>query len=283
LRLLPKLRQDGFNYLALEALDPTPDDLTQRGFPLESSGTYTKEPVFGELIRSAIELGFKVVPYEHSSAQGFSPEKREAAQAENLLKIIRSDPDARIVIHAGHDHIYKTGRIGDSPTMAQKLMKAIPADRMLMIDQTQMIAANASTSTAYESALAKWSGSGPFVVRSADGQFYSAEPDRYDISVFFAPDTLAKGRPAWLDLNGIRSSRVVSSSVCDGAFPCLVEVHYNAEMDNAVAADRYVFTAPSQETFMYTRRRGVVFSVTDKNGTRSIAEPASLSPYKLPF
>ncbi len=283
LQLLPLLREQGFNILALEGLDPTPDDLTERGYPLETSGPYIREPVFGELIRTAIELGFKVVPYEASSAQGLTPEKREQAQFENLSKVILADPSARVVVHAGYGHIFKTGRIEGAPTMMQRLLKHIPAASVLIIDQTDMVPGNAAVADVYASAMARAAGNDPFVLRRTDATFYATEPDRFDITVVFPPTKLSAGRPTWLALNGTRSPHPVNSSVCDRAFPCLVEAHYSTEPEHAVAADRFLFSASGQEVFMYTRRRPVTFSVTDQFGTRVMAEPASLAPYQLPY
>jgi hypothetical protein len=48
-------------------------------------------------------------------------------------------------------------------------------------------------------------------------------------------------RPNWLALDGRRRPLAISHRLCAGTFPCLVEVHYADEPDDAVAADRYVF------------------------------------------
>ena len=68
LELLPRLRKLGFTYLAIEALGDDPG-LVQRGYPLRSSGTeYLQEPLYGEIVREAIRLGFVLVPYDYDSA-----------------------------------------------------------------------------------------------------------------------------------------------------------------------------------------------------------------------
>jgi len=282
LQMLPLLREKGFTYLALEALDPTPDDLNERGFPFETSGTYTEEPVFAELVRTAIELGFKVVPYEASSAQGLAPAKREQAQFENLLKILDADPTSKMVIHAGYAHIFRAGGIGGAPTMMERLVKKISPESVLVIDQTEMIEGIPSTQSVYERAVAMAPGNNPFLVQASDGKFYASQADRFDISVVFPPEQIASDRPSWLDLNGLRSPRPVSSGVCEHAFPCLVEAHYSVELEHSVAADRYLFAAPSQDVFLYTRRRPVSFTVTTNSGTRMIETPKT-STYELPF
>lgn len=97
--LLPALHQQGFRYLALEALG---DDagLQRRGYPTLSSGFYLREPQLANLVRDALSLGFTVIPYDAMSAD------REHDQAQNLLRRSRGqDPQAKVVALAGFGHI----------------------------------------------------------------------------------------------------------------------------------------------------------------------------------
>lgn len=133
--LLPALYQQGFRYLALEALNT--DDSTgvrQRGYPVASSGFYTNEPHFGNLIRQARQLGFRVVGYDAMSSE------RERDQARNLLAVsVGTDPKARMVVLAGHSHISEQGE-GRNKPMAQWLHELSGIDP-LTIEQTQLVTA----------------------------------------------------------------------------------------------------------------------------------------------
>ena len=53
LALLPKLRAEGYDHVAIEALDPADTALASRGYPTEKSGYYTQEPLYGEIVREA--------------------------------------------------------------------------------------------------------------------------------------------------------------------------------------------------------------------------------------
>lgn len=130
-RLLPALYQQGFRYLAIEALNPADSaGLRQRGYPLTTSGYYTNEPHFGNLLRQARHLGFRLVAYESEAAD------REQGQARNLLAAtLARQPTARVVVLAGHGHINEAG-ISSSPSMAQWLRK-LSGLNPLTIDQTQ--------------------------------------------------------------------------------------------------------------------------------------------------
>lgn len=97
--LLPDLYQQGFRYLALEALRG--DTLVQKwGYPTLSSGFYLREPHLANLVREAVALGFTVVSYDALSAT------REQDQAQNIVRrTLQQDPHAKVVVLAGIGHI----------------------------------------------------------------------------------------------------------------------------------------------------------------------------------
>lgn len=101
--LLQNLYNLGYRYLALEALTENPDFIMQRGYAIHSSGFYTKDPQMSNMIRTAIKLGFKLIKYD-----SFDDTNREYAQAQNIYEqVLRENPSAKIIIHAGGDHINK--------------------------------------------------------------------------------------------------------------------------------------------------------------------------------
>jgi hypothetical protein len=90
LALLPRLRALGFEYFAAEALLDNDASLMSRGYPTEASGSeYLREPSYGEIVRTAIKLSFKVVSYAVDSR---STQERETGQAENLYRKIFAKP-----------------------------------------------------------------------------------------------------------------------------------------------------------------------------------------------
>jgi len=117
-QLLDSLYASGFRYLGLEALNMSPFDstkviefdtlLNERGYPYASSftGTYTKEPQFGNLIRAAIRKGFHVFGYEVTSFQRRQM-PRDSAQALNVQRILLNDPDAKILLFCGYSHLFE--------------------------------------------------------------------------------------------------------------------------------------------------------------------------------
>ncbi|QHI35356.1 hypothetical protein IMCC3317_07020 [Kordia antarctica] len=101
LKMLTTLKENGFNYLAIEAIDKSKNSFFENSnFPLKSSGYYSREPYFGLFIREALKQGFKIVGYDD-----FTTENREKTQALNIKDILDKDSNAKIVVYAGIDHI----------------------------------------------------------------------------------------------------------------------------------------------------------------------------------
>lgn len=136
--LLPVLRKAGFKYFAVEALTKDMGPLLATGYPTKASGSeYIQEPIYGDILREAVRLGFILVPYEADSSD---PGVRDSEQARNIFrKTFAQDPDARVFVHAGYAHIDKTvGRLGDSVRPMAMELAALSGYSPLSIDQSDV-------------------------------------------------------------------------------------------------------------------------------------------------
>jgi hypothetical protein len=103
-KLLNTLKANNFKYLAIEAVERSQvNSLNERLFPIKKTGFYVQEPYFALLIREAIEQGFKIIGYDD-----FDVENREKEQALNIKKVLKEDPEAKIFVYAGIDHILES-------------------------------------------------------------------------------------------------------------------------------------------------------------------------------
>ncbi|MDN3595244.1 hypothetical protein [Zunongwangia endophytica] len=134
--LLQRLKNQGYNYLALESLSSAfqASKINQsRPYPTLSSGYYIQEAYFAHLIRKAVSLGYKIISYENTD----NAINREVGQAQNLFNYIKQDSKAKILVHAGIDHIL------EEPTKNGKWMatvfKEISGIDPLTINQVEMI------------------------------------------------------------------------------------------------------------------------------------------------
>lgn len=282
LALLPRMRALGFDYFAAEALSDRDTGLMARGYPITTSGTeYLHEPSYGDIVRMAIKLGFKIVPYDvdHGKTQ-----EREIGQANNLYrKVFAKDPAARLFVHAGYAHIDKAkGRLGPARPMAMELQQ-LTGIEPLSIDQTQFREQIPSEPDGYLELVRDFSPKGPTVlINRTTGKPWSAQPDEYDLNVILPPaagrgaiesgytqpstivqDTVRNlsmlahyvntQRPEWLTLDNQRVPYEINSRLCKVTVPCVVDAHYIDESDDATAADRYPFMQNDTTSRLYLR------------------------------
>jgi hypothetical protein len=283
LALLPRLRELGFTYFAAEALGENDSELMQRGYPIKTSGTeYLQEPLYGEIVREAIRLGFILVPYDSSD---IDPRTRDVAQAETLFrKVFAKDPKARLFVHAGYAHIDKaSGRLGSIEPMAAQLAKLTGFDP-LSIDQTQFLeSGTADVSDEYHALIQQFpTQSAEVLISRLTGKPWSALPKLYGLNVILPialnvnifgdglkttfsgndPTRFAMGslvvlndlqRPKWLTLDGQRDPFLIDTGLCRAQIPCEISARYVGESDDATAADRYTFTEPYASSKLYLR------------------------------
>jgi hypothetical protein len=253
--LLPKLRELGFDYFAAETLYDTDRELMRRGYPTAKSGFYVDEPLYGEMIRTALKLGYTVLAYDVEQAG--TGDARERAGAERLYReVFRRDPHARLVVNAGFAHVQKSGPYLGGRSMGEFFAEISGIDP-LTVEQTMLIAHPQPDQDHpyYRQIVEALRPRRPLAFVDARGTGWTLKPGKYDLSVLFPPTETVKQRPDWLTLGGLRRPYPVGSELCRNQFPCLVEARYADEGDDAVAADRVVLNvvdpnAPAQQRIL---------------------------------
>ncbi|MGH9848743.1 MAG: hypothetical protein ACREBD_02690 [Blastocatellia bacterium] len=249
--LLKRLRRQGFTHFAAETLYAADTQLNERGYPTAQTGFYTAEPVHGELIRSALRLGYRVVPYEAEAVT--NADERERGQARNLIeRILKSDQQARILIHAGYAHIDEKGadRVG-AVTMAQRFKEATGIDPFT-IDQTEMTEHSAPDyeHPLYRHVQSQRLVSQPMVFRNAQGRLWALETGRHDVTLFHPRSRYTDGRPDWLRLGGDRKPYRLPKQVCGAAARCLVRARALGEAADAIPIDQLEISANRQASLL---------------------------------
>jgi hypothetical protein len=136
--LLKPLWDRGYRYLALETLSDYDSLLLQRGYPINNTGYYTKESAFGNLVREAIQIGYRLIPYEFGSDNG---NLRDSIQALNIVtRTIQKDSIGKVLVHAGYGHIFESGDRLTKPMGFQ--LKRLVKSEILTIDQETMTELN---------------------------------------------------------------------------------------------------------------------------------------------
>lgn len=280
LALLPRLRALGFQYFAVEALSAKDTDLMRRGYVIDTSGSeYVLEPLYGEIVRQAIKLGYIIVAYDPEDA---SNPDRDTAQARTLYeKVLAKDPQAKLFVHAGYSHIDKTaGNLGGKIQPMAMQLKRLTGIDPLCVDQVQFrdVAVGGLDFGFYNTVASKFSQSEPCVLRSqGDGTIWSSDPLQHDVTIVIPPaaerdldvngvmrnDVLRREvvlprmpfdvskRPPWLTLGNRRVPYRINTDLCGGQIPCVIDAHYPNEPDNATPADRYTFLRNRSHNDLY--------------------------------
>lgn len=238
--LLQALYDKGFRYFAFE--DFTPDDkiaktktdneLNSRKYALKSTGYYIAEPQYGNLVREAIRLGFKIVPYEHYASDLTDPIERlfgrERGQAKNIAAIIKENPNAKVVVHCGYGHLNETFNEDGVGQMGGYLKNEFKLDP-LTIDQENLLEENFNP---YSNVF---SVKEPSVFINSQNAFFSNSYSNVqgkfnvDISVVFPKTKYINGRPNWLMYPKNRKYFFVKSKDLKIAFPVMILAYHKGE------------------------------------------------------
>jgi hypothetical protein len=306
LELLPRLRALGFRYFAAEALSEKDPDLVQRGYATDQSGTeYLMEPLYGEIIRQAIKLGYIIVPYDPETA---AVDNRDLQQARTLYeKIFAKDPQAKLFVHAGYSHIDKApGNLGEGVQPMAMQLKRLSGYDPLCVDQMQFrdVAVGGLDFGFYSTVAVRFKPQEPIVLRNRQtNAVWSSDPRRHDVTVILPPaaerDLDVNGimktdvflrkvvlphtpfdldeRPQWLTLSDKRAAFRIDLDLCAGQLPCVINAYYPNEPDNAVPADRYTFTHFRSHNVLYLypgRYRLRAWSATGTTSQQDIEVPS---------
>ncbi|HEU4884905.1 MAG TPA: hypothetical protein VFT45_21785 [Longimicrobium sp.] len=283
LQLLRGLYDLGYRYLAVEALSSRSGDaLAANRYPVLSTGMYTREPVFGQLLREALRMGYTLVPYDTYPA-GCRPTAddpnrcnslRDSMAAENIhARTFAIDPGARVLVHAGYSHVVKVPRPGGTQWLASWLERRGLAP--LSIDQTEMRerGAPALEPRPYRRAEERGWLAEPVVLRDGEGWYRSTAEGfgSVDFQVFTPRTRTVQGRPDWLFSRAGRTPIPLDAAIADavsrGEGPYLVQAFLADESDDAVPVDQFVVAGgvlpvlaliPGRYRIVAANRAGVV-------------------------
>ena len=198
--LLKELYNQGYRNLAIETLsinDEYEDKLLNvRKYPLVNSGTYSREPQFGNFIREALKFGYNVFPYDIAYAKGMSmsSKEREIGAAKT---IISNKGKGKTLIFCGFDHVLE-GHIGGAfeYALAERIKQFSGIDP-LTINQTQF---DQKSNPSFEHPwFSKWNITDPKVLMHNEKPFkiknYST--GYCDIAIIHPRTTYIKNRPSF--------------------------------------------------------------------------------------
>jgi hypothetical protein len=253
--LLDVLYNRGYRYLAMEMLNPMLDqELSKLTY---KTGHYATEPVAGELIRQALDLGFKLVAYEDPQSQQHTPTERDSIQAVNIAKILKQDPDAKIFVYASYGHIAEKSTTPEFIPMGMAFKRITGIDP-LTIDQTDMTEESnfAFGKAFYDAYILKFPVTTPSIPLENDEPVNVTGTTLYDLTIIHPKTTYAYARPNWLTLGNRRQPVTVKTKNND---IFLVQAYYQFESfgtkpGQVVPADQTYFPYGNGTYTLYLRR-----------------------------
>ncbi|RXR07295.1 hypothetical protein [Pseudoxanthomonas composti] len=244
--LLPLLRGEGFTDYAAEALSEHAEKIGPRGYAEHDDGLYSREAVFGQVLSTAAQLGFRIQNYEYQGKQR-TQQDRETGQARNLARLLRERPDARFIVHAGYSHAIERALPNYTPMAAE--LKRLTGLDPLTVDQTFLRPLRPATDeeAIYRQLLERLPGdtATASVFVSEDGAVWSYQPDGFDVTVVLPDPPALHGRPGWLWQPALKRHHApVDRKLCANTWPCAVISRRANRPENAVAADGVVLREP---------------------------------------
>ena len=253
LLLAKALRKAGFDYLAVEtfALPWGIAGPVKFKYPTLETGHYSTEPVFGDFLRQANNMGYKMVAYEISMLQRSKKPTdqydsiltREVTQAENIIKhVLEKDKNARLFMFVGYAHATENWKATPDGRelgwLAAQLKKKTGIDP-LTIDQVSGSYNPKSNQIdpVFNVANEKFKIESPIVVTDKDDALVTT--DNYhgaiDLSIFHPVQKMKNGRPDWLRMNGYRKEHSIENQMVFQDQATLVQAFLTDEVENKLA------------------------------------------------
>lgn len=225
LSMLSRLYAKGYRYLALDVVSFENDSLNEQGYvnaQTQEDERYLADPLYSDLVRRAIKLGFEVLPM-HVSKEKVPIQEQGRAMVRSIHRAIRKDPEAKVIVHTNFPQAMKVTPKGWDGTLYYYL-QLLTDNGVLSIDQASM---TEHSKPQFENPYYRLSElSSPTVFVSHTGKAF-VEPSKrqlFDLQVFHPRSSYIHNRPSWMELNGARKAYLIDFKRFGVSnFPCFVQ------------------------------------------------------------
>ena len=266
---------EGFTNFRRPAGKPLPQQerLVADGYARYDTGFLMVDPMFGHLVRRALSLGYRPMPYEYappvedvaaylSAPMNEQVAMREHGQAENLASAIAAaGPNEKFLVHVGYSHAAERplGPEGNQQEwMAAKLAR-LTGINPLTIDQTNLSEYQPS-SKLWEiyARLTERVGNRSKVFLKDNHPIASGSlGEATDLQVVHPPIRTVGGRPDWLQGTG-RRAVPIPAELLPKEGRRLIQVFGAGEATDAVPIDQVLVVAGEEPPLLYVLPRGEI-------------------------
>lgn len=261
-RLVVALRAEGFTHLAAETFIETVSEL-RAGDPVSfRHGWYIADPVYAEAVRQALDLGYRLIPYEQREDQRSAELSlsdaatltREQVQADNLKAAMAGDPDMRVLVFVGYGHLTE-----DGPAFGARFKTATGIDPLTVGQAgTGSFGPHVEDAPPVQALLERFRPVRPVILlpagtRPASAAFVEAlTAERTDLLLMHPSLPDVDGRPAWL--GGDPARQRLEVAVPAGVGPRLVQAVHATDPDPAIPADQMLVDDAGGAAVLFLRR-----------------------------
>ena len=266
--LLQKLFDNGYKNFGLEALgngEYLDSTLNNRKYPILKTGHYIQDPQFGDLVRTALEIGYDVFPYEQTTGSNGKP--REIEQAKNIQKVIESKPNEKILIHCGFDHVLEGTHNSWEKAMAGRLTEYTGINPLTI---NQVVYSEKSKPIFNHPLLKALNIKESSIIIDKD-----QNPSRYDrgaawtdITVLHPNTEYVNNRPNWLFENGNKNISITLDDI-EIEFPVMV-LAYKKDEDLNLAVPIDITEVENKKADCNLGLKNGTYTIVVTNGKKSV-------------
>lgn len=287
--LLQDFFDAGYTYLTIESLSYDDNQLQKRGYPVLTSSEDFQLPIFGSLIREAIQMGFEIFPFD---AKGDELEKainilrrqniisnpndplarkqaQQWAQAMNISRIFKRNPDAKVLVlnRSFTNQEYSDNGIKYMAAWFKQFTRIDP----LTINQTLMTeGCRGSEHELYKNNQLKE----PAVYTLNQQVFVDgnkAEQTYFDLQIFHPRTEWINGRPNWMQANLNRKFYKFNPDKHNVNYPCIVMAYPSGEeVEFAVPVDVVEILAGKKDQGLLLPSGDYTLVARDNGGSKKI-------------
>lgn len=227
--LLKDLKNIGYAYIGFETLNYSDSLINQRKYPILTSGYYSIEPCFGNLIREAISNNIEVFGYEKNYLDNNQKIiDREQAQALNIKRVLDKNPNAKIIIYCGYDHAIEDSTRNFMVLPMAGHLKRITGINPFTIDQTKLTEYSKVGSNFRKLINQKKD----CIFTDSFGNYFNkaSSPKSIDCNIYHPNTKFIKGRPNWQLQSSFKLINLTKRIKID--YPCLVKIYLTTDNDS---------------------------------------------------
>ena len=286
IQLLQQLQEQGYSYLGLNDIAANDAELSSRGYPVLTSANEAAFPMYGELLRTALQSNYNILPINPNKAE-FAKAKKVArdassdeevrawAQAMNISRILSRDPSAKIIVLTHELGVREVTTLNEHQVAYwfKKLSKNDPLtiDQLAMSERCKELEHKVYRARQIRKPTIFIDGPEVFVQKEYGAMHTEKAVSPFDLQIYLPPTTFNYNRPHWLALGGVRKPFLFNPDKHGLSYPCLIRAYRDGEdIDFAVPVDVIEIQDRNDQPALMLADGKYILALKDPNQTKRL-------------